>query len=51
MMDCEFRIVPERGYCCVYINGDFYCTADNYLEAAHEIEEYKREREGSRHEH
>lgn len=28
----------DRGYWVVYINGDFYCTADSYMEAVKEVE-------------
>lgn len=37
-MDCD--IVAERWYYVVYIDGKFFCTADNQMEAAKEVEDY-----------
>lgn len=37
-----YDIKRERGHFVVYINGRFYCTADNQREAAQEVEEYAR---------
>lgn len=39
----SYRIVPTRGHYEIYINGKFYCSADNMMEAVKEIEEYRRE--------
>ena len=37
----EVRIFPVAGYWEVYVNGEFFCSADSYLEAVREItEEY-----------
>lgn len=33
----ELTIKQVRGYFEVYINGKFFCTADNYLEAIREV--------------
>lgn len=33
------KIIHERGHYTVYVDGEFYCTADTYAEAAREIEE------------
>lgn len=33
----ELTIKQVRGYFEVYINGKFFCTADNYLEAILEV--------------
>ena len=33
-------IKKEREYYVVNINGKFYCTADNIIEAVKEIEDY-----------
>lgn len=34
------EIKRHKEHCVVYINGEFYCTADNMKEAAKEVEEY-----------
>lgn len=39
----SYEIVPVCGHYEVYINGKFYCTADDLNEAAREIEDYKKE--------
>lgn len=36
----KYRIVNVNGHYEVYINGGFYCSADNMVEAAKEIESY-----------
>jgi hypothetical protein len=38
-----YKIIPVHGHCEVYIDGEFYCTADNWNEAEREIEEYEEE--------
>lgn len=38
----DFVILPNRGHYEVYLNGEFYCSADTYLEAVKEIESYKK---------
>lgn len=35
----EIKIKQTRGYFEVYVNGDFFCTADTYLEAVMEVYE------------
>lgn len=32
------QILPQCGHWVVYMNGEFFCTADTYGEAAREIE-------------
>ena len=39
----NIQITPTRGYFEVYINGNFYCSADNMREAINEIEKYRKE--------
>lgn len=39
----EYKIIPVRSYFEVYINGNFYCTADNESEAMEEVREAERE--------
>lgn len=34
----DILIIPVRGYWEAYVNGEFFCSADSYLEAAQEIE-------------
>ena len=36
-----YSIIPVRGHLEVYINGRFYCSADNMKEAETEIKNYK----------
>lgn len=38
----SYRIVPTRGHFEVYINGKFYCSADNMKEALTEISKYNK---------
>ena len=38
-----YKITPVNGHYEIYINGNFYCTADTFSEAVREIEDYKRE--------
>ena len=35
-----YQILPKYGHYEVYIDGKFYCSADNMREAAEEVEEY-----------
>lgn len=35
-----YEIKRNNGHFVVYINGKFYCTADKYLEAVKDIEDY-----------
>ena len=39
-----YKIKPNYGHFVVYIDGRFFCTADNEKEAEEEIEEYAKER-------
>lgn len=39
----KYNIIPIHGHYEIYINGKFYCTADDLNEAAREIEDYERE--------
>jgi hypothetical protein len=36
----SYHIQRKYDHYEVYINGKFYCTADNHEEAAREVEEY-----------
>lgn len=38
MLDDYISIRHERGHYEVYINGDFFCSADTYCEALKEVE-------------
>ena len=38
--EIKSEIKRNKEYFVVYINGKFYCTADNHQEAAKDIEEY-----------
>ena len=40
----SYQIIPDRGHLLVYIDGKFYCTADNWKEANEEIRNYYAER-------
>lgn len=33
------QIAHEYGHYVVYVDGEFYCTADTYAEAVREVEE------------
>lgn len=35
-----YKIKPIKGHFEVYINGKFYCSADNWREAENEIKNY-----------
>lgn len=38
--DIHDALIKEtRGYWEVYINGEFFCSADSYLEAVNELKE------------
>lgn len=39
-MSC--KIINVNGHYEVYINGKFYCSADNTVEAAKEVEAYEK---------
>lgn len=39
----NYRIVNKGGHYEVYINGEFYCSADNMSEVNREIKNYKGE--------
>ena len=38
-----YKIVQVREHCEVYINGQFYCSADNWDEAEREVEKHEEE--------
>ena len=38
----SYNIVNVNGHYEVYINGQFYCSADSTVEAAKEINEYEK---------
>lgn len=38
-----YKITPRDGHYEIYINEQFYCSADTWNEAEKEIEEYKKE--------
>ena len=40
MCETEYKIVQEHGHYVVYIDDEFYCSADNWHEAAKEIQEH-----------
>lgn len=40
----SYKIIPNSGHLEVYIEGKFYCTADNWVEANKEIQNYYAER-------
>jgi hypothetical protein len=39
-----YKIKPYNGHYILYINGKFYCTADNLKEVDEEIRNYVEER-------
>jgi hypothetical protein len=39
-----FKIICEDGHWNLYIEGKFYCSADDHREAAQEYEAYMKER-------
>ena len=41
-----FNIVHKHGHVELYINGKFYCSADNFSEALNEYNNYVKERLG-----
>ena len=36
----SYQIIPKHGHFEVYVNGKFYCSADNFVEALQELEKY-----------
>lgn len=36
----SYDIIAAKGHYEIFINGDFYCTTDTYLEAEKEVKEY-----------
>ena len=40
----SFAIIPENGHWSLYIEGEFYCSADSHIEAAKEYHNYMKER-------
>ena len=43
-MEQDYKIVTGKKCLLVYIEGKFYCTADNWKEANEEIRDYYAER-------
>jgi hypothetical protein len=41
-----FDVINRHGYVDLYINGKFYCSADNFGEALREYNNYVKERLG-----
>ena len=39
-MDVDYKIVRVHSHYSVYINDEFYCSADTFEEAKYEVEEY-----------
>lgn len=39
-MPDEIKIIPTNGHYEVYINEEFYCSADTIIEAAKELEKH-----------
>ena len=39
----NYKIINTGGHYEIYINGKFYCSADNMSEATREIEAYDKE--------
>ena len=39
-----YNIIQRYGHYEVYINGEFFCSADNWTEAVKEVENYLTER-------
>lgn len=39
----DIKIIAVKEHYEVYLDGEFFCSADNAIEAAKEIEEYLRE--------
>ena len=37
-MNNQFKILPVNGHYEVYVDGNFYCSADTKAEAEHEIQ-------------
>lgn len=38
-----YKIIPKYGHCEVYIDEEFYCSADDWNEAERETEKYEEE--------
>lgn len=38
MIDFDYRILRKEGHYEVYIEDEFYCSADTFMEAAKEVE-------------
>ena len=38
-----YKITPKKGHFEVYIDGQFYCSADKWSEAVKEIQNYMQE--------
>ena len=44
-----YKVKPHKGHYVLYINGEFYCTADNMKEVDEELRNYV-EKGGNRNE-
>lgn len=44
-MNGEIKIVQNRGHWEVYLNGEFFCSADSYIEAARELDKERNKHE------
>lgn len=42
--DIDYEIRPEQDHYAVYINGEFYSSADTWSEASDDIENYIKEK-------
>lgn len=42
IMSAEYKIIAVKGHYEVYRDGEFFCSADNHLEATKEIEKDRR---------
>ena len=40
MILVDYEITPVAGHYDVYIDGEFYCSADSHSEAKDEVEKY-----------
>lgn len=41
----SYQIIPVKGYYEIYVDGEFYCSADSLSEAQNEIQALKNESE------
>ena len=38
----EIEIIPVKGHFEIYINKEFYCSADSWHEAVQDVENYRK---------